>query len=127
VNTNQFEQAPLTTSTAASESASETLRSVERFPAPAYAANVLVDLFEDAKRLFLDYMIEVDIAHTAMLSEQKIITRDDNLIVLCFEFDFFGKVTALQKRLRNAYAVRITYSDDSCFHNHNVMNARRDV
>jgi argininosuccinate lyase len=49
----------------------------ECFPSPAYAANVLVDIFEDAKRLFLDYMIEIDCAHTVMLAEQEIITRDD--------------------------------------------------
>ncbi len=32
----------------------------ERFPAPAYAKNVLTDVYEDAKRLFLDFLIEVD-------------------------------------------------------------------
>ena len=49
----------------------------ESFPAPNYSANVLTDVFEDAKRLFLDYMIEVDYAHTVMLAEQGIITRDE--------------------------------------------------
>jgi argininosuccinate lyase len=46
----------------------------ERFPSPVYSANVLTDCFEDAKRLFLDYMLEVDYAHTLMLAEQGIIT-----------------------------------------------------
>lgn len=55
--------------------------SVETFPTRAYAANVLVDVFEDAKRLFLDYMIEVDIAHAAMLAETGIITREDARIL----------------------------------------------
>lgn len=49
----------------------------ERFPSPVYATHVLTDLFEDAKRLFLDYMIEVDCAHAVMLAEQNIITKDD--------------------------------------------------
>lgn len=49
----------------------------DKFPAPTYAANVLVDVFEDAKRLFLDYMIEVDRAHALMLAEQKIISDED--------------------------------------------------
>ena len=54
----------------------------ESFPAPNYSANVLTDLFEDAKRLFLDYMIEVDYAHTVMLAEQSIITRVEALSLL---------------------------------------------
>jgi argininosuccinate lyase len=49
----------------------------ESFPAPGYSANVLTDVFEDTKRLFLDYMIEVDYAHAVMLAEQGIITRDE--------------------------------------------------
>jgi len=49
----------------------------ESFPAPNYSVNVLTDVFEDAKRLFLDYMIEVDYAHAVMLAEQGIITRDE--------------------------------------------------
>ncbi|PYV61089.1 MAG: hypothetical protein DMG97_44240, partial [Acidobacteria bacterium] len=49
----------------------------ESFPAPIYSANVLRDVFEDAKRLFLDYMLEVDYAHALMLAEQGIITPDE--------------------------------------------------
>ena len=49
----------------------------ESFPAPAYTDNVLTDVFEDAKRLFLDYMLEVDYAHALMLAEQGIITSDE--------------------------------------------------
>lgn len=49
----------------------------ECFPAPGYSANVLTDVFEDAKRLFLDYMIEVDYAHALMLAEQGIITKEE--------------------------------------------------
>ena len=49
----------------------------ESFPAPSYTASVLADVFEDAKRLFLDYMLEVDYAHALMLAEQGIITPDE--------------------------------------------------
>ena len=49
----------------------------ESFPAPTYTANVLTDVFEDAKRLFLDYMLELDYAHALMLAEQGIITPDE--------------------------------------------------
>jgi argininosuccinate lyase len=49
----------------------------ESFPAATYSANVLTDVFEDAKRLFLDYMLEVDYAHALMLAEQGIITPDE--------------------------------------------------
>jgi argininosuccinate lyase len=54
----------------------------ERFPAPAYAENVLAEIFEDAKRLFLDALIEVDIAHAVMLAERGIISREDACQIL---------------------------------------------
>ena len=49
----------------------------EKFPAPSYKESVLADCFEDAKRLFLDAIIEVDLAHALMLSERGIITHDE--------------------------------------------------
>ena len=49
----------------------------EKFPAPAYTASVLRDVFEDAKRLFVEPLIEVDLAHAVMLAEQGIITDDE--------------------------------------------------
>lgn len=52
-------------------------RESEKFPTPAYAANVLTDIFEDAKRLFLEQMIDVDRAHAVMLAEQRIITNEE--------------------------------------------------
>lgn len=73
-----------------------------KFPAPAYAANVLVDLFEDAKRLFLDYMIDVDCAHAVMLAEQGIITQQDASVLL----------HALQSLDRDA--IRVAAYDGSC-------------
>ncbi len=54
----------------------------EKFPAPSYTENVLADCFEDAKRYFLDALLEVDYAHAIMLTEQKIITEDELKMLL---------------------------------------------
>lgn len=39
----------------------------DRFPAPVYAETVLAVNFEDARRYFLDALIELNVAHTLML------------------------------------------------------------
>ena len=44
------------------------------FPAPIYAETVLAPNFEDAKRYFLDALIEIHHAHTRMLARQGILT-----------------------------------------------------
>src|SRR5919205_2955125 len=49
----------------------------EKFPTPAYSEYVLTDCFEDAKRLFLDALVEVDCAHAVMLAEAGIITPEE--------------------------------------------------
>lgn len=54
----------------------------EKFPAPSYTENVLADCFEDAKRYFLDALLEVDYAHAVMLSEQKIISAGELKMLL---------------------------------------------
>ncbi len=54
----------------------------EKFPAAAYTENVLTDCFEDAKRYFLDALLEVDYAHAVMLAEQEIITNDELKLLL---------------------------------------------
>ncbi len=54
----------------------------EKFPTPAYSDNVLRDVFEDAKRLFLDALLDVDCAHTVMLAERGIITADESRALL---------------------------------------------
>src|SRR5258705_8837296 len=46
----------------------------EKFPTRTYSECVLSECFEDAKRLFLKELIEVDCAHVVMLAEQGIIT-----------------------------------------------------
>jgi argininosuccinate lyase len=43
--------------------------SCSTFPAPIYRDAVLSPIFEDAKRLFLDSMLEIDRAHVVMLAE----------------------------------------------------------
>jgi argininosuccinate lyase len=51
--------------------------SIETFPAPIYAQTVLTQNFEDAKRYFLDSLLDIHRAHTRMLADQGIITRED--------------------------------------------------
>jgi argininosuccinate lyase len=54
----------------------------EKFPAPSYTENVLADCFEDAKRYFLNALLEVDYAHAVMLAEQGIIASDELKMLL---------------------------------------------
>lgn len=46
----------------------------DSFPAPLYAETVLGPNFEDAKRYFLDALIEIHYAHSRMLAKQGILT-----------------------------------------------------
>lgn len=54
----------------------------EKFPAQNYKKNVLEDCFEDAKKYFLEPLIEVDLAHAIMLGEQGIITVEEQRVIL---------------------------------------------
>ena len=47
----------------------------EKFPAPIYDETVLAVNFEDAKRYFLDSLLEIHSAHTLTLCRQRIIRR----------------------------------------------------
>src|SRR5690349_12866285 len=58
----------------ASESSS---RSPERLPAPVYSETVLAVNFEDAKKYFLNALLEIHAAHTLMLARQVIIPKAD--------------------------------------------------
>ncbi|MGH9770921.1 MAG: hypothetical protein ACRD4Q_04380, partial [Candidatus Acidiferrales bacterium] len=49
----------------------------ERFPAAVYADTVLAENFEDAKKYFLDALLEIHAAHTLMLARQGIIPGAD--------------------------------------------------
>ena len=49
----------------------------ESFPSPVYADTVLAHNFEDAKRYFLDSLLEIHYAHTRMLAHQGIISREE--------------------------------------------------
>src|SRR5882724_14043 len=56
------------------EESVKTRAAAEKFPTRTYSECVLTECFEDAKRLFLKELIEVDCAHVVMLAEQGIIT-----------------------------------------------------
>jgi argininosuccinate lyase len=45
------------------------------FPAPIYRDTVLVQIFEDAKRFFLEPLLAIQYAHTLMLAKQGIMTE----------------------------------------------------
>lgn len=47
------------------------------FPAPVYRETVLAPIFEEARRYFLDPLIEIEFAHTLMLARQGIMPRDE--------------------------------------------------
>lgn len=49
----------------------------ELFPAPIYAETVLAPNFEDAKKYFLDALIEIHYTHTRMLARQGILTEPE--------------------------------------------------
>jgi argininosuccinate lyase len=54
----------------------------ESFPAPVYAETVLAPNFEDARRYFLDALIEIHYAHTRMLARQGILTADEEAALI---------------------------------------------
>src|SRR5215831_8080407 len=54
----------------------------DRFPAPVYAETVLRPNFEEAKKHFLDFLIDIHYAHTRMLAKQAILTRGEEEILL---------------------------------------------
>jgi argininosuccinate lyase len=54
----------------------------ERFPAPVYSETVLAVNFEDAKKYFLEALLELHSAHTLMLSRQDIIPESDARAIL---------------------------------------------
>jgi argininosuccinate lyase len=52
------------------------------FPAPAYAETVLAVNFEDAKRFFLEHLLDLHAAHALMLSRQGILPAADASAIL---------------------------------------------
>ena len=52
------------------------------FPAPIYAETVLGPNFEDAKKHFLDALMEIHYAHTRMLARQGILTAPEERLLL---------------------------------------------
>jgi len=53
-----------------------------RFPAPIYSETVLAVNFEDAKKYFLEALLEIHAAHTLMLRRQSIIAGSDARAIL---------------------------------------------
>src|SRR5580698_3046777 len=47
------------------------------FPAPIYRDTVLLQIFEDAKRFFLEPLLAIQYAHTRMLAKQNLLTADE--------------------------------------------------
>ena len=48
-----------------------------KFPAPVYRDTVLAPVFNDAKRYFLEPLLEIEYAHTLMLAKQGIMPEDE--------------------------------------------------
>jgi argininosuccinate lyase len=55
---------------------------MSQFPAPIYAETVLGPNFEEAKKHFLDALIEIHYAHTRMLAAQGILTASEERLLL---------------------------------------------
>lgn len=53
-----------------------------KFPHPEYKRIVLSECFDEAKKNFLDEMLQIDLAHAVMLAEQGIITKDEARTIL---------------------------------------------
>lgn len=54
----------------------------DSFPAPVYAETVLGPNFEDAKKYFLGFLLDIHRAHTRMLAAQGIVSRQDESVLL---------------------------------------------
>lgn len=76
----------------------------ESFPAPVYAETVLSHNFDDAKKYFLDSLLEIHHAHTRMLARQGIITvHEEHLLI--------GALHALDRGRIDAARYDGTYED----------------
>jgi argininosuccinate lyase len=67
---------------AAEKQSSDDLKKRSMFPAPAYRETVLEPVFADAKRYFLDPLIEIEYAHTLMLARQHIMPSNEAAICI---------------------------------------------
>ena len=54
----------------------------ESFPSPIYAETVLAHNFEDAKKYFLEALLEIHYAHTRMLAKQGILTSHEEHLLI---------------------------------------------
>jgi argininosuccinate lyase len=74
----------------------------DSFPAPVYADTVLAPNFEDAKKYFLDSLLDIHYAHTRMLAEQGIVSRQDEQTLLG-ALDGLDRGTIRETRYDGAY------------------------
>ncbi len=76
----------------------------ESFPAPIYAETVLVHNFEDAKKYFLDSLLEIHYAHTRMLAKQGILSVQEKQLLI-------GALNGLDRARIEAARYDGTYED----------------
>src|ERR1700688_500982 len=74
----------------------------DSFPAPIYADTVLTPNFEDAKKYFLDSLLDIHYAHARMLAAQGILTREDEAALLA-ALDGLDRVAIAEARYDGTY------------------------
>jgi len=74
----------------------------DSFPAPIYSETVLTHNFEDAKKYFLDSLIEIHYAHTRMLARQGILTQEEEQRLLA-ALDALDRERIAQVRYDGSY------------------------
>jgi len=84
----------------------------DKFPAPIYDETVLAVNFEDAKKYFLDSLLEIHSAHTLMLCRQRIIQRRE--AKACLEALALLDRDALSKAKRERSCEDLFYHIEHC-------------
>jgi len=88
------------------------IRMNDKFPAPIYDETVLAVNFEDAKKYFLDALLEIHSAHTLMLCRQRIIRRREAMA--CLEALALLDRDALRKARRARSCEDLFYHIEHC-------------
>jgi argininosuccinate lyase len=84
----------------------------DRFPAPIYDETVLAVNFEDAKKHFLDFLLEIHYAHTLMLCRQGIIRHRE--AEFCLRALHCWDRTALAAAIRDASCEHLLFHIETC-------------
>jgi argininosuccinate lyase len=74
----------------------------DSFPAPVYADTVLTPNFEDAKKYFLESLVDINYAHTRMLAARGILTSEDERSLLA-ALDGLDRVAIAEARYDGTY------------------------